>query len=49
MNCLVAKELVGRSQPDGDGQWLDVQVNASEEWCPSGVRTGTSVVQYFDQ
>ena len=38
------KELVGRSQPEGSGQRLDVQVDASEEWCSSGVRTGTGAV-----
>jgi len=33
----VAKELVGRSQLEGSGQQLNVQVNAGAEWCPSGV------------
>jgi len=32
----VAKELVGRSQPEGSGQWLDVQMDAGDKWCPSG-------------
>jgi len=41
---LVAKELVGRSQPEGSGQWLDVQMNAGDKWCPSGVRSGRSAV-----
>ena len=40
----MAKELVGRSQPEGSGQQLDVPVDNSDEWCPSGVHTGTGAV-----
>jgi len=40
----MAKELVERSQTEGSGQRLDVQVDAGDEWCPSGVCTGTSAV-----
>ena len=40
--CLVDEELVGWSHPEGNGQWLDVQMEISDEWCPSGVHTGTS-------
>jgi len=27
--------LVGRSQPEGSGQWLDVQMEIGDKWCPS--------------
>jgi len=37
----VAKELVGRSQPEGGGQWLNVQMDDSDKWCPLGVHSGT--------
>ena len=40
----MAKELVGRLQPEGRGQWLDVHMNASDKRCPSGDRTGTGAV-----
>jgi len=43
VNCLVDKELVRRSQPEGSGQRLDVHMDGNDKWCPSGVRTGTSV------
>ena len=38
------KELVGSSQPEGSGQWLNVQTDAGDKWCPSGVHTGTGTV-----
>jgi len=44
VDCLVAKELVGRSQPRGSGQQLYVQMDAGDKWCPSGVHTGTTAV-----
>jgi len=47
--CSVAKELLGRSQPEGCGQQPDVQMNNGHKWCPSGVRTGTGAVEYFHQ
>jgi len=37
------KELVGWSQPEGSGQWLDVQMDAGDKCCTSGVHTGTGV------
>jgi len=42
--CLVDKELVGILQPEGSGKWLDVQMDASDKWCPSGVRTVSGAV-----
>ena len=30
------KELAGWSQPEGSGQQLDVQMDSSDKWCPSG-------------
>ena len=49
--CKVSalQELVGRSQPKGSGQQLNVQMETSDEWSPSGVRTGTGAVQYIYQ
>jgi len=44
VDCSVAKELVGRSQPEGSGERLDVQVDAGDKWCPSGVCAGTGAV-----
>jgi len=44
VDCLVAKELVGRSQPEGSGQELNIQMDAGDKWCPSGVCTGTIAV-----
>ena len=41
MGCSVDKELVGWSQPDGSGQWLNVQMEINDKWCPSQVCTGT--------
>jgi len=32
------------SQPEGSGQRLDVQMDASDKWFPSGVHTGTGAV-----
>ena len=45
----MANELVASSQPEGSGQWLNIQTDASDKWCPSGVRTGTGTVKPFDQ
>ena len=41
MNSSVDEELVGWSHLEGSGQWLNVQIEISDERCPSGVRTGT--------
>ena len=30
--------------PEGSGQWLNVQMEISDKWCPSGVHIGTSTV-----
>ena len=35
--CSVDKELVGRLQPECCGQWLCIQVEANNKWCPPGV------------
>ena len=45
----MSKELVGRSHPEGSGQQLDVQMDASDKWCSSGICTGPSDVQHFHQ
>jgi len=41
MDCLVNKELVGWLHLEGGGQWLNVQMETGEKWCPSGVRIVT--------
>ena len=38
------KELVGRSQPEGSGQWLSVKMETDDEWCPAEVHIGTSTL-----
>lgn len=38
------KELAGWSPPKTCGQWLDIQVETSEEWCCSGVGIGAGAV-----
>jgi len=38
----VDKELVGRSQPEGVGQWLDVQMDDSDNILQD-------ILQYWDQ
>ncbi|PKU46996.1 hypothetical protein llap_2710 [Limosa lapponica baueri] len=35
------------SHPVGSGQWLNVQMEISDEWCPSGVYIETSTVHIF--
>jgi len=44
MDCLVDKELIGRLQPEGSGQWLNVQMEIGDKWGPSGLHTGTDAV-----
>lgn len=34
---LYVELLFGWLQPEGCGQWLYVQVEASNEWCPPGI------------
>ena len=36
------EELTVRSYPQSGGQWLNIQVEISDEWCPSLVIAGTS-------
>ena len=38
------EELLGRSQPEGSGQQLNIQMETGDKWCPSGVYIGTSTV-----
>ncbi|GAB0207289.1 mitochondrial enolase superfamily member 1 [Grus japonensis] len=37
------QELAGWSHSKNCGQWLNVQVETSDKWCPSGVHIGTSI------
>jgi len=41
MDHSVDKEFAGQLHSKSCGQWLDVQVETSDEWCSSGVGTGT--------
>jgi len=40
----VDKELVGWLHAEGTGQLLNVQMETSDKWYPSGVRIGTSTI-----
>lgn len=40
--CLVDKELVGWLQPEGCAPWFYVQMEAGDEWHPTGLGSGTS-------
>ena len=44
MDHSVDKELAGWSHSKSCGQWLDIQVETSDEWCSSAVGIGTSAV-----
>ena len=35
---MVDEELVGWSHPEDSGQWLNVQMEIRDEWCPSVLR-----------
>jgi len=36
------KDLVAKSYLESSDQWLSVQMETSDMWCPSGVSSGTS-------
>jgi len=36
VDCSVDEVLVGWSPPEGGGQWLIVQMETSDKWCPQG-------------
>ena len=40
MDCSVDKELVERLYPEGSGQQPNVQMEAGDKWCSSGVHMG---------
>jgi len=44
MDLSVSKQLAGWSQSKSCSERLDVQVETSDEWCSSGVGTGTGAV-----
>jgi len=44
MGGLFNKELVGWLHPEGSGQWLDVQIETGDTWCPSAAHIGASTV-----
>jgi len=44
MDHSLDKELAQWTHSNSYSQWLDVQVETSDEWCASGVSTGASVV-----
>ena len=41
------KEPVGWSHPEGSGQWLDVQMETSDEWCSSRAILGPVLFNIF--
>ena len=44
VDCLVDEKLFGWLHPESSRQWLNVQVEIGDEWCPSVVHIGTSTV-----
>jgi len=44
MDCSVDEELVERPHLEGSSPQLNVQMEISDKWCPSGVPTGMSTV-----
>jgi len=44
MDHSLDKELAGWSHSKSCSQWLDIQVETSDEWCALGVGTGASAV-----
>lgn len=38
--CWMDKKLVERLYPESASQWLDVQMEISDQWCLSGVSIG---------
>ena len=40
----VDMERVARLYPESCGQWLDVWMEISDKWCPSGVSIETSAL-----
>jgi len=44
MDHSLHKELAQWTHSKSCSQWLDVQVETSDEWCASGVGTGASAV-----
>ena len=47
MDYSVDEVFILLSHPDGSGQWPNVQMEISDECCPSGVCIGTSTVNMF--
>ena len=44
MDSLVDEELFGWSHPEASGQKLNVQIEISDKWCPSGVCVRTRTI-----
>jgi len=44
---LVDEELVGWLHPEGSGQWLNIQMEIGDKWCPSGLHIGTGLLNIF--
>ncbi|PKU34758.1 rna-directed dna polymerase from mobile element jockey-like [Limosa lapponica baueri] len=44
---LVDEELVEWSHPEGSGQWLNVQMENSDKWCPQGPILGLVLFSVF--
>lgn len=47
MDCSVDKKLAAWSHPKSCGQWLNVQMETSDEWCPSEVILGSVLFNIF--
>jgi len=44
MGELLDEELSAGLSPVNGGQWLNVWMGISDEWCPTGVSAGTNIL-----
>lgn len=44
---LMNKKVVGQLHPEGHGQQLSIPMDINDKWCPSGVCTRTSAINYL--
>lgn len=49
MGCSMDKELAERLQPECYGEWLCVQVECSDKWCPTGFHLEANALQHLYQ
>lgn len=42
-------EELARSYPESGGQWLNVQTEISDQWCPLSASTGSGALEHLHQ